>query len=94
MSPFSVCWFLLNKRWPTPFLRLKSFFEARFESCIDSVSQILAESRKILFVLCNCFPISILGAQFLQKFLAMLFSVQTDALGPEACALVQCFYQK
>ena len=53
MSPFSVCWFLLNKRWPTPFLRLKSFCEARFESYIDSVPKSLQNQEKC-FV--HCFP--------------------------------------
>ena len=53
MSPFSVCCFLLNKRWPTPFLRLKSFCEARFESYIDSVPKSLQNQEKC-FV--HCFP--------------------------------------
>ena len=62
--------------------KAEKLFKARFGSCFDSVSQILAESRKILFVLCKLFPNVKLGAQFLQIFMAMLFSVQTDALGP------------
>ena len=52
--------FLLNKEVAWPFLRLKSFFEARFRSCFDLLqSQILCRNHEKCFLFCaNCFQIS------------------------------------
>ena len=75
--------FLLNKGVAWPFLRLKSFFEARFGSCFDYCNpKSFAESRKNTFCFVQTVSKFQIGCTIFTKFLAMLFSVQTDALGP------------
>ena len=63
--------FLLNKEVAWLFLRLKSFFEARFRSCFDYCNpKSFAKSRKLLNILCKLYPNFKMGAQFFTNFLA------------------------
>ena len=77
-----------------PFLRLKSFLKQDLEAVLILYPKSLQNQEKYFCFVQTVSQFQSFGCTIFTKFLAMLFSVQTDALGPEACALVQCFYQK